>query len=155
MWKIGIVDKIKNLNQEAPSLCRKPNQKKPQVSRWQWAHNLLCWLRTSKTISRDVKSTMSSAGKICSTRIPEFVPPEKKISYRQEFFVRILISDFTFFTFLLSEFDFDLNLASSELFDLKKTGYRSSISCPNFDIVRFIRPEPEFLPALTMGLVRG
>ena len=47
------VDKINNLNQEAPSLCRKPNHEKPHViSRQKWANNLLYML------VRDVKNNL-------------------------------------------------------------------------------------------------
>ena len=65
----------------------------------------------------------------------------RKTGYGIQFFVRILYLDIPFFTFLLSEPDLDLNLALSELSDSKKIGYQSSISCPNFDIVGFIRSD--------------
>ena len=74
--------------------------------------------------------------------------PTRKKGYGQEFFVGILNSDITFFTFLLSEPDFDLNLVSFELSYPKKIRYRSSIYCLNFDIIRFVRPELKFLSAL-------
>ena len=58
----------------------------------------------------------------------KFVRPEypnlsnpKKIEYGQEFFVRILNLDIIFFTFLLSESNFDLNLSLFELSDSKNT----------------------------------
>ena len=78
--------------------------------------------------------------KICPTRIPEFIRPEKN-RVRTRIFVRILNPDIKFYTFLLSEPDFDPNLPSSEMSDPEKTGYRTSISRPNFDIVRIVRPE--------------
>ena len=77
----------------------------------------------------------------------------KKIGYEQEFFVRILNPDINSFIFLLSEPDFDQNLPSFELSDPKKIGYRTSIFHPNFDIVRIVRPEPEFLPALSKMII--
>jgi len=78
--------------------------------------------------------------KICPIWIPEFIRPEK-IGYGQEFFIRIFNPDIKFFTYLLSESDFDPNLPSSELSDPEKTGYRISIFRPNFNIVRIVRLE--------------
>ena len=78
--------------------------------------------------------------KIYPIRIPEVVRPEKT-GYGQEFFVRILNPDIKFFTFLLSKPNFDPNLPLSELSDPEKIGYQTSISPPNFDIVRIIWPE--------------
>jgi len=72
----------------------------------------------------------------------------EKIGNGHDFFVRILNSDIVIFTSLLFEPDFDSNLISSELSDLKKIEYRLSISYPKFNIIRFVQPEFEFLLAL-------
>ena len=76
-------------------------------NRSQWLHALLTALIFSgeaRNLGKGCRKLVLR--KICPTRISEFVRL-KKIGYGQEFFVRILNPDIKFFTFLLSESDFD------------------------------------------------
>jgi len=83
----------------------------------------------------------TSAGKNLFDLNTRIRPTRKKSGTDKNFSSEFKMRTLNFFTFLLSELDFDSNLPSSELSDPKKTGYRTSISRPNFDIVRIVQPE--------------
>ena len=93
--------------------------------------------------------------KICPTRISEFIRPGKN-QVRTRIFRLNFKSDIKFFTFLLSESDFDPNLPSSELSDPKKRGIGhqflvriltlSELSDPNLTRTRIFASARQYIP---------